>query len=166
MYRELNDFIEDWKYESESTLRYFQAINSNVLDIKLNENIRSIGRLCWHITITISEMMNKTGLQVSGPAEHSQPPATMQEIINAYQHSSASLVSNITSSWNNSSLLEEKEMYGEKWSVGKTLSVLITHQVHHRGQLSVLMREQGIKVPGIYGPAKEEWAQWQMPAAE
>jgi len=40
---------------------------------------------------------------------------------------------------------------------------LITHQAHHRGQMTVLMRQAGLKVPGVYGPAREEWAAMGMP---
>lgn len=43
-------------------------------------------------------------------------------------------------------------MYGEIWARGLTLFYLITHQAHHRGQMTVLMRQAGLPVPGIYGP--------------
>ena len=56
----------------------------------------------------------------------------------------------------------EDDMYGEMWKKGKTLGVLVTHQIHHRGQLTVVMRLAGLKVPGVYGPAKEEWANYGM----
>jgi hypothetical protein len=26
-----------------------------------------------------------------------------------------------------------------------------------------LMRQAGLKVPGVYGPAREEWSLWGMP---
>ena len=42
--------------------------------------------------------------------------------------------------------------------------VLVTHQTHHRGQMTVLMRQAGLKVPDVYGPAKEGWATYGMPA--
>ena len=50
---------------------------------------------------------------------------------------------------------------------GLTLAVLVRHQAHHRGQMTVLMRQAGLKVPGVYGPAREEWAEFGMqpPAA-
>ena len=57
-------------------------------------------------------------------------------------------------------------MYGEKWTRAFTLGALIGHQCHHRGQVTVLMRQAGLKVPGIYGPAQEEWAVYGMPAQE
>ena len=51
-------------------------------------------------------------------------------------------------------------MYGEKWQRGLTLHILLQHEVHHRGQMTVLMRQAGLKVPNIYGPAKEGWAEY------
>jgi uncharacterized damage-inducible protein DinB len=39
---------------------------------------------------------------------------------------------------------------------------LILHQVHHRGEMIVLMRMAGLAVPGIFGPTREEWAQYGM----
>ena len=59
---------------------------------------------------------------------------------------------------------EEVNMYGEMWKNGSTLTILVTHQIHHRGQLTVLMRQAGLKVPGFYGPAREEWTAYGMPA--
>jgi uncharacterized damage-inducible protein DinB len=42
--------------------------------------------------------------------------------------------------------------------------MMIKHIVHHRGQMTVLMRQAGVQVPGIYGPAREEWSQMGMEA--
>jgi uncharacterized damage-inducible protein DinB len=55
-------------------------------------------------------------------------------------------------------------MYGDKWKRGQTLHALILHQAHHRGQMTVLMRQAGLPVPGIYGPSREEWEAFGMPA--
>jgi uncharacterized damage-inducible protein DinB len=57
-------------------------------------------------------------------------------------------------------------MYGEKWKRGTTLGVLAMHQAHHRGQATVLMRQAGLKVPGVYGPAREEWSAMGMTPPE
>ncbi len=53
-------------------------------------------------------------------------------------------------------------MYGEKWTRGVTLQVLVNHQIHHRAQMTVVMRLLGLGVPGVYGPAKEEWSSYGM----
>jgi len=57
-------------------------------------------------------------------------------------------------------------MYGEKWTRGQSLLALMAHEIHHRAQMTVLMRQAGLKVPGVYGPAREEWAAYGMPAQE
>lgn len=166
MIRKIEDFLAEWKYESEGTLNLFKLISNEALHKKNHENVRSMAFLAWHITITLSEMMNKAGVPVSGPDEHAKPPATIEEIISTYEHSSASLVKELPKHWTDAILMEELNMYGDTWKKGTVLSVLIKHQAHHRGQLTVLMRQAGLKVCGIYGPIKEEWAAWNMAAAE
>jgi len=166
MYRNIEDFITEWEHESESTVKVFKNITNLSLNKKDNENVRSIAVLTWHITITLSEMLNKAELPVTGPDEHSKPPAIITEIIAAYENSSKSVIEQVKKLWNDATLLEEVPMYGDTWKKGTVLSILIKHQSHHRGQLTVLMRYAGLKVPGVYGPSKEEWAAWNIPAAE
>jgi uncharacterized damage-inducible protein DinB len=163
MYRTTADFIKDWKYESDSTLKVLSNITDESLNKSVGDDVRTISRLAWHITGTISEMMNRTGLSVEGPAEHAEPPSTIKEIIDTYRNASESLLRELQK-WNDDDLTCEIPMYGEAWTRGATLMVLITHQAHHRGQLTVLMRLAGLKVPGVYGPAKEEWAAIDLPA--
>jgi uncharacterized damage-inducible protein DinB len=35
-------------------------------------------------------------------------------------------------------------------------AVMLNHWYHHRGQLSVYLRELGVPVPSIYGPSADE----------
>ena len=65
--------------------------------------------------------------------------------------------------WDDAALQVEDDLYGETWKRGFTLTVLLNHEIHHRGQMTVLMRQAGLKVPGIYGPSKEEWAGYGTP---
>jgi uncharacterized damage-inducible protein DinB len=60
-------------------------------------------------------------------------------------------------------LTDELPMYGSTWRRGDILASLVHHQIHHRGQMTVLMRQAGLVVPGVYGPAREEWAAMGMP---
>jgi uncharacterized damage-inducible protein DinB len=40
----------------------------------------------------------------------------------------------------------------------RILHALVLHQVHNRGQMTVLMRQAGLVLPGVYGPTREEAA--------
>lgn len=166
MYRQIEDFITDWGYESANTLNILRHIDDQSLIKKENENIRSIAVLSWHITITLSEMMNLAGLEVNGPEEHSKPPLTMSEIIKVYDNSAVCITNEVKEKWKDENLTDEVNMYGDVWKRGTVLSILIRHQAHHRGQLIILMRKEGCRVPGIYGPSKEEWENMNMEAPE
>ncbi|MDZ7625657.1 MAG: hypothetical protein U5J96_14590 [Ignavibacteriaceae bacterium] len=49
MYYKISDFIEDWKYESDSTIKILSNLTDEVLTVKFNNEIRTAGRLAWHI---------------------------------------------------------------------------------------------------------------------
>ncbi len=166
MYYKIDDFISDWKNETAATLKIFDNLNDESLNIKFNENVRTLGRLAWHITGAIPEMMNRTGLNVSGPDQNADIPTAASIISEEYKKSSESLAEAVAKHWNDENLADKVNMYGEQWEKGTVLSILIVHQIHHRAQMTVLMRFAGLTVPGIYGPAREEWAQMDMTPEE
>lgn len=81
MYRVVNDFLEDWKFESQATLKVFQNITDDSLNKVVVPDGRSIKDIAWHITITIGEMLSKTGMKVSNFNENSSAPDTIDEIL-------------------------------------------------------------------------------------
>ncbi|MDT3695513.1 MAG: DinB family protein [Ignavibacterium sp.] len=166
MYYKLQDFLNDWKTESELTLKVFSNLTDESLSKKINENVRTAGKLAWHITTSVGEMAHQTGLSFKAVEGNLPVPLTAKEILNAYEEASENLITAINSNWNDDSLSVEDNMYGEMWKRGITLKVIIAHQIHHRAQLTVVMRLNGLKVPGVYGPAKEEWSEFGMPAQE
>lgn len=166
MFRTINDFTRAFQYEYETTLKVFKNIDNETLNLKPHDKIRSMQRLVWHITITLGEMLGKAGLKIDCPDEHSEPLKDINEICNVYEKAAKSVLEQVEKNWNNESLTEEVEMYGEKWHRGIILTVLIKHEAHHRGQLTTLMRLNGIAVPGVYGPSREEWAIWNLPSPE
>ena len=166
MYRTIQDFLTDWTQESESTLKMFKNLTDSSLNQKVSANGRTLGFLAWHIVLTLGEMGEKAGLKVDAPPENEHDPKEASVIVAAYEKAGASVAAEVKQKWNDGMLAEEIDMYGEKWTKGQTLSTLLVHQMHHRGQMTVLMRQAGLKVPGIYGPAYEEWENMGMPPQE
>jgi uncharacterized damage-inducible protein DinB len=168
MYHKLQDFLNDWAYESEATLKVFNNLTDESLTKNVGDNIRTAGRLAWHITGAISELGQRMGLTLNKIDQDSAFPTNAKEIVDEYKQTSDGLIKEIKAKWNDDTLLIEDVTVGpgEIWSREKTLGALVTHQIHHRGQLTVVMRLNGLKVPGNYGPAKEEWAQMGKPAQE
>jgi uncharacterized damage-inducible protein DinB len=166
MFSRLDIFLGAWSHEAASTQRVLDALTDESLEQTVAPGHRTIRRLAWHIAQTVPEMMGKTGLHVEGLGEHDPPPATAKEIAEAYRVAAASLADELRANWTDATLKDKDEMYGEQWSRGMTLGALLLHQTHHRGQLTVLMRQAGLVVPGVFGPNKEDWAQWGMQPPE
>lgn len=164
MYVTIDQFLQDWKKESEATLRIFSALSDASLPQKVGPEGRTLGFLAWHVVLTLGEMGGKAGLAVQSPSEDSPEPLRAAEIVSAYKSASDSLAMLVKTEWRDDMLGGEISMYGSNWRRGDVLDSLVHHQIHHRGQMTILMRQAGLVVPGIYGPAREEWAKMGMPA--
>jgi uncharacterized damage-inducible protein DinB len=156
------DFEHVWSSELESTQKLFKHLTDRALSQAVNPEGRTLARLAWHITTTIPEMISRTGLKIAGPGPDDPIPPGAKLIAKGYSDAAISLLEQVKANWTDATLLEKDDMYGEKWARGFTLTSLILHQVHHRGQMTVLMRQAGLEIPGLYGPARQEWAAFGM----
>ena len=166
MYRTIKDFTTEWREETKSTLRIFRTLTDSSLGQRVTPEGRSLGFLAWHITLALGEMGERSGIHVVAPEEDAPVPGNAKEIAATYLTAARSIEEEVQKQWTDAALGEEVEMYGEKWKRGFALTSLIRHQTHHRGQMTVLMRQAGLSVPGVCGPSREEWARWGMPAQQ
>ena len=162
MFKTIDDFVNDWKAENEFTLKLFANIKDENLSTQTSNNVRTLGRLTWHITQTLTEMNHKAGLLKEDSLDGKPIPATMEEIINSYKKYSTELIDAVKAKWSDEDLTKSIELYGQTFEKRQILSMLVKHQIHHRAQMTILMRLQGLEVPGIYGPSKEEWKSYGM----
>jgi uncharacterized damage-inducible protein DinB len=166
MYRVVNDFLEDWKFESNATLKLLSKLTDKSLQQKVSPEGRSLARLAWHIILTIQAMLNRTTMAQGGPADNAPVPKTAKEITDIYRTQAEVVFQQVQKHWKDSDLQDEVRMFGEMWTKQRVLKSLVLHQTHHRGQMMVLMRQAGLEVPGIYGPARQEWKQFNVPPME
>ena len=160
MFRTIEDFVKSWEVESEFTLSVFSKITDDKLEKKYAENIRSLGRLAWHVTQTLTELTSKLDLTIIDELENKPIPKSISEISERYKKYSQQLIQAIQKEWKDEDLFVIINLYGENWERTRVLSMLINHQIHHRGQMTVIMILLDLSVPGIYGPSKEEWSNY------
>ncbi len=162
MYTTIDEFVKDWTAVAEGTQKMMNELTDASLSQAVADGHRTLGRLAWHIAITIPEMMNQLGLKVTSLDHKARVPKTAGEIKSAYAAISKELGEQVKAIWKDEDLQKEDEMYGQKWKRAVTAQILVRHEIHHRGQMTVLMRQAGLKVPGLFGPSKEEWAGMNM----
>lgn len=160
--RTIDDFVEAWNRESETTHKVLSALSDASLAQKVSPEGRTLGFLAWHLATTIPEMLGHAGVPASGPAQDAPVPKHAREIADAYRKAAASVPAAVRKTWSDAQLTTMIPMYGESWPCAGVLGGLLFHEVHHRGQMTVLMRQAGLRVPGVYGPAREDWASMGM----
>lgn len=165
MFRTIEDFKKHWLAETDMTLGIFRSMTDESLGQKIDaEGGRTVGRLAWHLVQTLGELPGRVGLHVNAPSDEAPIPPSAAIIADQYEIAAKSLLEEVEKNWNNDTLLQQDDMYGQMWYRGETLFNLIAHQAHHRGQMTVLLRQAGLRFPGIYGPTREEWVTMGMPA--
>ncbi|WP_282939225.1 DinB family protein [Paenibacillus sp. RC67] len=159
MFTSIQQFAASWSNETAATQRVMDVLTDASLNQKITADHRSLGQLAWHLTTTIHEMTSRTGLEFTPAAEdeHAPAPASAKAIADAYRSQRNALLEAVQAQWKDEDLVRTTSMYGEEWPNGLTLHLLIQHEIHHRGQMTVLMRQAGLRVPDIYGPTREDW---------
>jgi len=158
MIRTIADFAKTWEAEADITSRVLGALTDASLAQRVTAEDRTLGEIAWHVATSITEMMAHTGLTLAGPAHDAPTPASAAAIKAGYDQAAAALLAAVTAGWTDATLAVKDDMYGEMWARGFTLTVLVNHQIHHRGAMSVLVRQAGLVLPDIYGPTREQMA--------
>jgi len=161
MFLSVGHFVLEWEQEMETTAKLFGLLSDQSLAMPGHPSVRTIGRAAWHIVTTLPEMLEKIGIDVGGPTEKDPIPARAADIVAAYRKHGMALL-NAVKKWSDEDMFKEDELYGRTWKRGVTLWIMLKHEIHHRGQLTVLMRLSDLPVKGIYGPSREEWGQYGM----
>lgn len=162
MFRRIEDFESVYGHMAAEGALILDQLSDASLSSSINAGHRTVGAVAWHIVQSIAGMANEVGLGLDASSLEQPVPASAAEIAAAYRKLSAELVAAIKSQWTDETLLQEDNMYGETWKRGFTLMALNDHEIHHFGQLTMLMRHAGLPVHGRFGPSKEEWAAYGM----
>ena len=157
MYVTISDFIKEWNREAMLT----QNVLNGLIDESLKQQVypegRTLGRIAWHLTTNIPDYLSHFGFKIDGIENAESAPTSAKEIAETFQEVSSHTAQIIEQQLTDESLEQIQEAFGRQESNSQILMGLIKHIVQHRGQITVLMRQAGLKPFGVYGPPKEDW---------
>jgi len=156
MYRTVNDFLTDWSNASAGTVKVLDALTDDKLNQTIVEGHNSLGWLGWHLSGAILYFAGQVGLTIHPVGDPKTIPATADEISRAYQQISGDLKTAVERELTDEKMIENVDSHGQQIPRGALLRTMIDHQTHHRGQMTVLLRQAGLRVPGVMGPTKED----------
>lgn len=154
MYRQAEDFIQDWAQAAKSALKVMQAIPNDKMDVAIVEGHNTLGWLSWHLVGVAGAFGHFAGLQIPAPGPEMKQPETMAEIAEAYEMIIAAF-NKEAATLTAEQMVEEVPAFGGTMKRGQLLRMIITHQTHHVGQMTVLLRQSDLKVPPVMGPTQE-----------
>jgi uncharacterized damage-inducible protein DinB len=157
MYVTVSDFIKEWNREAVLTQNVLDGLTDASLKQQVYPGGRTLGRIAWHLTTCIPEYLAEFGLKIDPVENADQVPASAKKIAETFKNVSANAAKAILQQWNNETLKEVQTAFGREETNAQILMGLIKHTIHHRGQLTVLIRQAGLKPFGVYGPPKEDW---------
>lgn len=156
MFTAVQDLVGMWRHEASQTARVMAALTDASLTQEVAPGYRALGDLAWHIAVAPPYFLSGFGIQVAGPNAAGPRPERAAEIRSIYEDVQSALADAVAQEWSDESLATEGEVFGHTLTRGMAVLVMLHHEIHHRGQMTVLMRQAGLPVPGVYGPAKGE----------
>ena len=157
MYVTISDFIKEWNREAMLTQNVLDGLTDESLKQQVYPEGRTLGRIAWHLTTNIPDYLTHFGLNIDGVKNAENVPTSAKEIAETFKEVSSLVAQIIEKQWTDKSIEQIQEAFGRQESNAQILMGLIKHIVHHRGQITILMRQAGLKPFGVYGPPKEDW---------
>ncbi len=156
----MHPIVEDWSREHVVTMNVIRSLPESASGERPHDRAKSGGELCWHLAEAERWFVDE-GLGVpnlgDNPVPRDTPPESLAAMAEAFEASHASnmeAVSSMEDTW----YAETVDFFGSEVPRAAILAMMVKHEIHHRGQLSVYLRLAGARVPSIYGPsADEDW---------
>jgi uncharacterized damage-inducible protein DinB len=158
----INALLQELEQETQTTRRVLERVPEDKLAWKPHQKSMSLGQLALHIATVpgaVAEMASQSPFQMP---QFQQPTATSAaELVPALEQSVAK-AREILRSMDDADLQRTwRLVHGDQelmaMPVGGILrTIMLNHWYHHRGQLSVYLRQVGVPVPSIYGPSADE----------
>jgi len=156
--------LQELDMETATTRRVLERIPDAQLGWKPAEKSRTLGQLALHIATTPGNVASLAAMNPAQLPSFAQPdpsPASTADLLDALGKSVAQAKS-IVGSMDDAALMETWRLSAGGKDVmavpriGFLRSIMLNHWYHHRGQLSVYLRELDVPLPSIYGPSADE----------
>jgi uncharacterized damage-inducible protein DinB len=160
--RLVDPLLMELDQEAQTTQRILERVPDNKLTWRPHPKSYSLGQLALHIASVPGNVSAAAAQDTFEAPNFSQSePKSRQEILDTFSKGLASAKDTLNkmddarlmSMW---SLTRNGKVLMTIPRIGFLRSILMNHNYHHRGQLSVYLRILDVPVPSIYGPSADE----------
>jgi uncharacterized damage-inducible protein DinB len=159
----IDGMLQELEQETRATRRVLERVPNSQLAWRPHEKARTLGELALHVAMVpggVAELVASPS-PAQAPQFTDPSPNSASELIPALDQSIAK-ATKVLGAMDDATLMATwRLMQGDREllalpRVAMLRSVMLNHWYHHRGQLTVYLRELGVPVPAIYGPSADE----------
>ncbi len=158
----IETLVQELEQEAQTTRRVLERVPDDRLGWKPHDKSMSLGQLALHIATmpgTIAELSRLSPFPL--PKFEQPSAASAAELVPALEQSVAKATT-ILRGMDDADLAQMWRVVDGDREVmaipvgGMLRMIMLNHWYHHRGQLSVYLRQVGVPVLSIYGPSADE----------
>jgi uncharacterized damage-inducible protein DinB len=159
----IDGMLQELEQEAQTTRRVLERVPDDQLAWRPHEKARTLGELALHVAIVPGAVAELVATQSTAQVpQFSDPrPTSASELIPALDESIAKAKKILGGMDDEALMATWRMMKGERelFAVPRVAilrSIMLNHWYHHRGQLTVYLRELDVPIPSIYGPSADE----------
>lgn len=158
-------FIAELRHETSLTKKILERVPMDKKDWKPHEKSMTMGRLATHIAETLKWISNIRHIDdfdfMKDLNLKQDTAASQEELLQLFETNLDNAIADLSAM--------SDDDFNKIWTVRRGEQIMmqlpkkvairgwgISHQIHHRGQLSVFLRLLDVPVPGMYGPSADE----------
>lgn len=159
MKNELERFIETLEREDAKTIKLLGALPADGYDFRPDPEGRSLGEMAWHLAE--AEAYGTFGVEHGGFSRDARPPGIerprkIEELAPGFARVHRDAVGRVQKLTPDDLDRSIPFFTGDPMSVREILwDFVLLHNIHHRGQLSMMCRMAGGQPVSLFGPTRE-----------
>ncbi len=156
--------VGEFTHESIGTRKMLERIPEDKLSWKPHVKSMTMGRLAAHLAELpewSKTILNEESFDMATSDHEPHVPATKPELLDLFDKNVAAFKESFSGQsderlFQNWKLEHGGHLVAEMPRVAWIRSFILSHIIHHRGQLSVYLRENDVPLPALYGPTADE----------
>jgi uncharacterized damage-inducible protein DinB len=159
----IDGMLQELEQEAQTTRRVLERVPDDQLAWRPHKKARTLGELALHVAMVpggVAELIASPS-PAQAPQFVDPSPKSASELIPALDQSIAK-AKKALGGMNDATLMGtwrmmrgDRELFAVP-RVALLRSIMLNHWYHHRGQLTMYLRQLDVPVPSIYGPSADE----------
>lgn len=161
----IDAYLAELDHESATSRRVLERVPEDRMGWKPHERSMTLGRLAGHVaelpvwavsivTMDVLDLASDHGMVAFNPTGREELLATFEQRIAEFRAAAQGVSDeHLRGHWK---LAQGDKILLDMPRVVALRSFVMSHTIHHRGQLSVYLRLLDVPVPSIYGPSADD----------